>query len=77
VIFLSGHGDLASGVRAMKAGAVDFLSKSVERDALLAAIRRALALDAAPHACRSTAAKCVPRTGLHQRRPVLPDLPMR
>ena len=47
VIFLTGHGDLATGIRAMKAGAVDFLSKPVEREPLLAAVERALALDAA------------------------------
>ncbi len=46
VIFLTGHGDLATGVRAMKAGAVDFLTKPVEREPLLAAIQRALAQDA-------------------------------
>lgn len=46
VIFLTGHGDLATGVRAMKSGAVDFLTKPVERDALLDAITRALAADA-------------------------------
>ena len=50
VIFLSGHGDLATGVRAMKAGAVDFLSKPVEREPLLAAVARALELDAAQRA---------------------------
>lgn len=46
VIFLTGHGDLATGVRAMKAGAVDFLTKPVERDTLLEAIGRALRADA-------------------------------
>lgn len=50
VVFLSGHGDLATGVRAMKAGAVDFLSKPVEREPLLAAVARALELDAAQRA---------------------------
>ena len=50
VIFLSGHGDLATGVRAMKAGAVDFLSKPVEREPLLAAVARALEVDAAQRA---------------------------
>lgn len=52
VVFLTGHGDLASGVRAMKAGAVDFLTKPVERDALLDAIGRALAADAARRTAR-------------------------
>jgi FixJ family two-component response regulator len=52
VIFISGHGDLATGVRAMKAGAVDFLGKPVEREPLLAAIARALERDAAERAAR-------------------------
>jgi len=52
VIFLTGHGDLATGVRAMKAGAVDFLTKPVEREPLLAAITRALETDAALRASR-------------------------
>jgi FixJ family two-component response regulator len=38
VIFLSGRGDIPTTVRAMKAGAVDFLTKPVDADALLAAI---------------------------------------
>ena len=46
VIFLTGHGDLPTGVRAMKAGAVDFLTKPVARDVLLDAIGRALEQDA-------------------------------
>lgn len=53
VIFLTGHGDLAAGVRAMKAGAVDFLTKPVERETLLDAIGRALETDAAQRASRS------------------------
>lgn len=53
VIFLTGHGDLTSGVRAMKAGAVDFLTKPVERETLLDAIQRALATDSAQRASRS------------------------
>jgi FixJ family two-component response regulator len=52
VIFLTGHGDLATGVRAMKAGAVDFLSKPVEREPLLAGIARALEVDAERRANR-------------------------
>lgn len=45
VVFLTGYGDVASSVQAMKAGAVDFLSKPIGRDALLDAIGRALARD--------------------------------
>ena len=45
IIFLSGHADVSAGVRAMKAGAVDFLTKPVERPVLLAAISTALARD--------------------------------
>jgi FixJ family two-component response regulator len=55
VIFLTGHGDLQTGVRAMKAGAVDFLTKPVERDVLFDAVDRALAVDAARRAERQSA----------------------
>jgi FixJ family two-component response regulator len=43
VIFLSGHGAVPDSVRAMKEGAVDFLTKPVDEDVLLAAIGAALA----------------------------------
>lgn len=52
VVFLTGHGDVASSVRAMKAGAVDFLTKPIQREALLDAIGRALARDAADRQLR-------------------------
>ena len=52
VIFLTGHADVASSVRAMKAGAVDFLTKPVERDTLLDAVRRGLERNAAQRAGR-------------------------
>ena len=52
VIFLSGHGDVPTAVRAMKSGAVDFLTKPVERKALLEAIESALARDAEARAAR-------------------------
>ena len=45
VVFLTGCGDIASSVRAMKAGAIDFLTKPVDVDALLGAVHRALAMD--------------------------------
>lgn len=46
VIFLTGFGDIPMSVRAIKAGAVDFLTKPVERDALIRAVRSALERDA-------------------------------
>lgn len=52
VVFFTGHGDLATGIRAMKAGAVDFLTKPVERKPLLAAIENALRADAARRTSR-------------------------
>jgi FixJ family two-component response regulator len=42
VIFLTGHGDIPMSVRAIKAGAVDFLTKPVTRDKLLSSIRSAI-----------------------------------
>lgn len=42
VIFLTGHGDIPMSVRAIKAGAVDFLTKPVTGAALLESVRAAL-----------------------------------
>jgi FixJ family two-component response regulator len=47
IIFMTGHGDIPMSVRAIKAGAEDFLSKPVSRETLLQAIERALARYAA------------------------------
>ena len=55
VVFLTGYADVAASVRAMKAGAVDFLTKPVEREALFEAIQRALAHDAAQRMARAEA----------------------
>jgi FixJ family two-component response regulator len=46
VIFITGRGDIPTSVRAMKAGAVDFLTKPVSNADLLAAIARAQEHDA-------------------------------
>lgn len=43
IIFLTGHGDVPLSVRALKAGAVDFLTKPFSKDALLEAIHAAIA----------------------------------
>ncbi|MBS0321804.1 MAG: response regulator transcription factor [Proteobacteria bacterium] len=43
IVFLTGRGDVASSVRAMKAGAVDFLTKPVDPELLLQAVQTALA----------------------------------
>lgn len=42
VIFLTGHGDIATGVQAMKRGAIDFLTKPVDDALLLLAVCTAL-----------------------------------
>lgn len=42
IVFISGHGDIRSSVTAMRAGAVDFLTKPFEQAELLDAIERAL-----------------------------------
>jgi RNA polymerase sigma factor (sigma-70 family) len=43
IVFLTGHGDLPSSVKAIKAGAEDFLSKPVSKQTLLDAVEQALA----------------------------------
>ena len=45
IVFLTGHGDIPMSVRAMRAGATDFLTKPVKREVLLAAVQSALARD--------------------------------
>ncbi|TPE46945.1 response regulator transcription factor [Amaricoccus solimangrovi] len=64
VIFLTGRGDLATGVRAMKGGAVDFLTKPVEPGALIGAIAVALARDADARRSRDAEADVARRLAL-------------
>lgn len=45
VIFLTGNGDIPMSVKAIRGGAIDFLTKPVQRDALLQAIQRASTQD--------------------------------
>jgi RNA polymerase sigma factor (sigma-70 family) len=42
IVFVTGHGDVPTSVRAIKAGAEDFLTKPVPKEKLLAAIERAI-----------------------------------
>jgi FixJ family two-component response regulator len=53
IIFLTGRGDIATSVQAMKHGAADFLTKPVDDTALITAIRDALARDQALRPVRS------------------------
>jgi FixJ family two-component response regulator len=50
IVFLTGHGDIPMSVRAMKAGAVTFLTKPFRAEELLAAIQDGLARDRAAQA---------------------------
>jgi FixJ family two-component response regulator len=52
IIFLTGHGDVPAGVDAMKKGAVDYLQKPVNDEALLQAIQQAVERHAAAHTHR-------------------------
>jgi FixJ family two-component response regulator len=45
IVFISGRGDVPSIVRAMKRGALDFLTKPIDSDALIASVRAAFARD--------------------------------
>jgi FixJ family two-component response regulator len=62
IVFLTGRGDIASSVQAMKQGAADFLTKPVDDALLIAAIHAALARDQASrrvHAERERVAQCL------------------
>jgi len=53
IVFITGHGDISSSVRAIKHGAVDFLTKPVSDADLMRAIQAALALSKAQRAERA------------------------
>jgi FixJ family two-component response regulator len=57
IVFITGHGDVASSVRAMKAGAIEFLSKPFGEQELLQAVEAALALDRVARQKRSELAE--------------------
>ena len=53
VIFITGRGDVPASVRAMKAGAVDFLLKPFDQTQLLSAVRAAIEMDRCARAERA------------------------
>ena len=61
ILFLTGHGDIPTSVKAMRHGAEDFLTKRAPKEELLAAVQRALARDVQDQAERTR------RHNLHSR----------
>jgi FixJ family two-component response regulator len=57
IVFLTGRGDIPTTVRAMKHGAVDFLTKPVDDNDLIAAVDRALDREAKDHVRRAQLAE--------------------
>ncbi len=74
IVFISGHGKLPAAVRAMKAGAIDFLTKPFQDIDLLAAVEAAVERSAASLADRSESQAIQARLGLltPREREVLP-----
>jgi FixJ family two-component response regulator len=68
IVFITGHRDISSSVKAMKAGAVDFLPKPFDRNQLIAAVREALVADAKARAARAEIAQLQKRFSLLTRR---------
>jgi FixJ family two-component response regulator len=54
IIFITGHGDIEMSVQAMKAGAVEFLTKPFREQVLLDAVQHAIERDRAAHRQRAT-----------------------
>ena len=52
IVFITGHGDIPQSVRAMKAGAVEFLTKPFDTKILVEAVRQAIEADRAARADR-------------------------
>jgi FixJ family two-component response regulator len=74
IVFISGHGDIPSSVRAMKAGAIEFLSKPFDDQDLLTAIHAAIDQDRIERQKRSELVELRRRYGLltPREREVLP-----
>jgi FixJ family two-component response regulator len=76
IIFITGRGDITTSVRAMKAGAIDFLTKPVHDEDLIAAIERAREVEAKALQARSEIASILTRlcTLTPRERQVLPHV---
>ncbi|MGD0301983.1 MAG: response regulator [Bryobacteraceae bacterium] len=74
IVFITGHGDIPSSVRAMKAGAIEFLPKPFSEQELLGAIDAAIVLDREARRKRSELAELQKRYSLltPREREVLP-----
>ena len=57
IVFVTGHGDIPMSVRAIKAGATDFLTKPVQAQVLVAAVRAAIEQDASVRRARAETAE--------------------
>jgi FixJ family two-component response regulator len=57
IVFITGHGDIPSSVRAIQGGAVDFLPKPVAEQALVAAVRAAIERDRIQRSVRAELAE--------------------
>jgi len=63
IVFITGHGDIPSSVRAMKAGAVDFLTKPFRQEDLMQAIATALERNREARSSRAELAELRERLG--------------
>lgn len=68
IVFVTGHADVPTSVKAMKAGAVDLLTKPVEAKDLIAAIQRALTRDERDRATEARRAEIQRRVRLLTKR---------
>jgi FixJ family two-component response regulator len=68
IVFLTGYGDIRTSVQAIKAGAIDFLTKPVEMDTLLDSLAVALERDGENHRARERLAELAQRYATLTRR---------